>query len=112
MHWLDELGCLLRPAGGGVYVVSTGVSSQAAMQRKLYGADDAEAVKARFLESLAALPDARGFLLGIPSDVGAGLVRGANLGPQVIRSSLLDGSEDFSGWARAMGLIDLADVFV
>src|SRR5688572_27924964 len=111
MDWFDELRQLLRPAGGGVYAVSTGLSAQAAMQRKLYGAEDQEQVRARFHAQLRALPEARGFLLGIPSDVGAGLVRGANMGPQVIRASLVDGVEDYRAWAASLGLVDLGDVF-
>ena len=36
MDPIDELALLLRPAGGGVFLVSTGRVEQVAMQRLLY----------------------------------------------------------------------------
>ncbi len=61
---------------------------------------------------LARIPTARAFLLGIPSDVGAGFRRGANLGPQAIREALLDADPGFPERAARDGLVDLGDVFV
>ena len=84
----DELGHLLRPAGGGVHLVSTGRAAQLELQRKLYNVATDDEVRARFLAQLERIPHARGVILGIPSDVGAGFVRGANLGPQVIRQAI------------------------
>jgi len=108
---LDELALLLRPAGGGVYLVSTGKSEQEALQRRLYGAKNAAEVEARFREALARIPSAKGFLLGIPSDVGGGLQRGANLGPAAIRTRLLERETDFPERAAKGGLVDIGDVF-
>jgi len=108
---LDALGRMLRPAGGGVHLVSTGKAEQAELQRRLYGAADEQGVRARWLEDLARAASARGVLLGIPSDTGGGVQRGANLGPGAIRARLL---EDDPGWparARALGLVELGDVF-
>lgn len=112
MHWLDELTALLRPAGGGVYLVSTGRAAQEQLQRTLYGADDAEGVRARWTETLARVPEARGVILGVPSDVGAGFVRGANLAPQLIRQALLAQQPDWTSRLAAAGVIDVGDVFV
>jgi agmatinase len=64
-------------------------------------------VQARWNETLARIPAARAFVLGIPSDVGAGFLRGANLGPQALRTGLLD-----EGGGLPEGVIDLGDVFV
>ena len=36
---LRELSWLLRPAGGGLYLVSTGRAEQRALQRRFYEAD-------------------------------------------------------------------------
>jgi agmatinase len=44
--------------------------------------------------------------------VGAGFRRGANLGPQAIRTRLLDADPDFVGYCKAHGIIDVGDVFV
>lgn len=112
MEPLRELAALLRPAGGGLYLVSTGRAEQLALQRKLYGASSEEGVQARFEANLARIAQARGVLLGVPSDVGAGFMRGANLGPQAMRVGLLEAVPDFSARAAELGLVDIGDVFV
>jgi arginase family enzyme len=116
---LDELRLLLRPAGGGVPRVSTGRAEQLALQRRLYndaarsGTAATEAdVDAAFAADLAAIHEARVVVLGVPSDVGAGFRRGANLGPQAVRSALLAGDPDWRARQRSRGVIDIGDVFV
>ncbi len=112
LTWRSELELLLRPAAGGVHLVSTGRAAQARLQRQLYGVDSDEAVRDEFLRRLDRIPGARGVILGIPSDVGAGFVRGANLGPQAIRAELLAQVPDWAARAEAAGLVDIGDVFV
>jgi agmatinase len=112
LTWRDELGHLLRPAGGGVHLVSTGRAAQLALQRRLYDVTTDDEVRARFLARLDRIPTARGVILGIPSDVGAGFVRGANLGPQVIREAILAQIPDWPARLDAANVIDLGDVFV
>src|SRR5690349_179474 len=112
MEPLDELAKLLRPAGGGLYLVSTGKAEQQAMQRRLYGVETDEQVQAAFVAALARIASARAVLIGIPSDVGAGFQRGANLGPQAIRSRLLADDPGWPARAAAAGLVDIGDVFV
>jgi agmatinase len=109
---LDALALMLRPAGGGVYVVSTGKAELERLQRRLYQADSLAQVEERWRAALAAIPTARGVLLGIPSDIGAGYRRGANLGPGALRQTLLDTVPDWPQQAQALGLVDLGDVFV
>jgi len=98
---------LLKPAGGGVYVVSTGSAEQRAMQEKLYGVQGEDAVKQRFREELDRIAKARVVVLGVPSDVGAGYLRGANMGPQGIRAAMLD---QVGRWPE--GVVDAGDVLV
>jgi arginase family enzyme len=109
---LDELSVLLRPAGGGVHLVSTGRDAQEALQRRLYGAKTTEEVSDRFREALGRIASAKVVILGIPSDIGAGFRRGANLGPQAIRSRLLEDVPAFPDRARELGIVDIGDVFV
>ena len=109
---LAELELLLRPAAGGLYVVSTGREEQLAVQRRIYGGEGENEVAARWREALARIPAARALLLGVPSDVGAGVLRGSNLGPQAIRSRLVEEEPDFFSLAAAAGLVDVGDVFV
>lgn len=109
---LEELKLLLRPAGGGLYLVSTGRAEQQALQRRFYSAASDEDVTRAFHDLLARVATARVVLLGVPSDVGAGFRRGANLGPQAIRERILVDEPD---WARASlerGVVDIGDVFV
>jgi agmatinase len=109
---LDELALLLRPAAGGLYLVSTGRDAQLALQRRLYGASTDAEVDKRFRAALAGIARARAFVLGIPSDVGAGFRRGANLGPQAIRTRLLEEVTDWPERAAELGVVDIGDVFV
>lgn len=108
----EELATLLRPAGGGIHLVSTGRAEQVALQKRLYGAATEDEIAARWREALAAASSARAVLLGIPSDVGAGFQRGANLGPAAIRTRLLEEDPELPSRLRAAGIVDLGDVFV
>ncbi len=103
---------MLRPAGGGVPLVSTGRAEQLELQRRLYGAADEEEIRRRWLEDLARIASARAVVFGIPSDVGAGFRRGANLAPAAIRSRLLDENPSSAERARAAGVVDVGDVLV
>jgi arginase family enzyme len=95
-----------------VHLVSTGRAAQLELQRRLYGASTDDEVRARFLAQLDRIPTARAVILGVPSDVGAGFVRGANLGPQVIREAILEQMPDWPARCDAANVIDLGDVFV
>jgi agmatinase len=109
---LEELAVLLRPAAGGLYLVSTGRAEQLALQRRLYGAASDDEVQSKWLAALERIAAARAVILGVPSDVGAGFQRGANLGPQAIRSALLETEPGFPERAAREGIVDIGDVFV
>jgi arginase family enzyme len=108
----DELPLLLKPAGGGLFTVSSGRSSQLALQRALYDAVDVEEVEASWRTALSSVASARVAILGVPSDCGAGLVRGASYGPLALRAALLAGDPDFRSWTAAEGVVDVGDVAV
>jgi agmatinase len=93
-------------------VVSTGRAEQLAVQERIYGAKGENDVVRRWREVLARIADARAVLLGIPSDTGAGVLRGSNEGPQAIRGRLLDEDPAWFERAAARGLVDVGDVFV
>ncbi len=109
---LEELALLLKPAGGGLYLVSTGLAEREAWQRRFYDAESSADVTAKFLEQLQRLAQAKVVMLGIPSDVGAGFRRGASLGPEALRSALLDADPNFQAFCSAHEVVDLGDVFV
>ena len=110
MTSLEELALLLRPAGGGVPLVSTGRAEQDAAQRLLYGAGGGAEVRERFLARLERAAGARALLLGVPSDTGAGRRRGASEGPLAIRLRLLEEDPEWFARAEEAGLVDLGDV--
>lgn len=103
---------MLRPAGGGLHTVSSGRSAQLALQRELYGTDDIDQIEAAWRTSLGALASARVAILGVPSDTGAGLVRGASYGPQGLRAALYTLVPDYARWATEHGIVDVGDVAV
>jgi agmatinase len=82
------------------------------LQRALYGAADAAEVDARWRGALAGAARARVAILGIPSDTGAGLKRGAAWGPQGVREAALRARGDLAGLCAAHGVVDVGDVFV
>jgi agmatinase len=108
---VDRLATLLRPAGGGIHLVSTGREAQAALVRRLAGAASDAEVTTRWRAGLERAASARAVLLGIPCDVGAGFRRGANLAPAALRAHLLERDPAWFERARAAGLVDLGDVF-
>src|SRR5882757_1233378 len=93
----EELEVLLRPAGGGLFLVSTGRAEQLALQKAIYAASNEDEVGQKWRAALAQIATARIVILGAPSDVGAGFRRGANLGPQAIRQALLREASPGSG---------------
>jgi agmatinase len=107
-----QLEAMLRPAAGGLYVVSTGRAAQLEVQRHIYGAADEATIQARFTAALDRIATAKAIVLGVPSDVGAGYRRGANLGPQAIRQALIAGDADLAGWYGRHGILDIGDVAV
>jgi agmatinase len=109
---LEELALLLRPAAGGLYLVSTGKAEQEQLQMRLYGAASAAEVDAKWRQALAGIAKAKAIVLGVPSDVGAGFRRGANLGPQAMRTTLLQEMPSWPDRARELGVVDIGDVFV
>ena len=112
MEAVEELAQILRPAGGGMYLVSTGRAEQVALQRHLYGVATDDEVRQKFIRALRKIAKARVVVLGIPSDVGAGFLRGANMGPQALRTALLDEDPSWPERAEAAGIVDIGDVFV
>ncbi len=79
---------MLRPAGGGIHVVSTGVEELLALQETIYGVSGRAAVENAWQKALQS-KQAKVCLLGVPSDTGAGLRKGANHGPNAIRTHLM-----------------------
>ncbi len=83
-HELSAL--LLAPPGEGVFTVSNSKERKSSLQKKLYGSGEA---KENWIQSLKGLTQAKLCLLGVPSDCGGGILRGANWGPLFVREAIL-----------------------
>lgn len=94
----------LCPPGDGVYTVNTAKEIKQSVQEKIYQTKDSSRIKQKWLESLSDFSENDVCLLGVCSDAGGGILRGANWGPLFIREALLKGQkEDY---------LDLGDVRV
>ena len=72
-----------------MHVVSSGKAEQLALQKQLYRAQNESDIQTQFRTAFEKIQNAKVVVLGCPSDVGAGLLRGANVAPQAIRLALL-----------------------
>ncbi len=101
MKFLEVAPHWLSPPGDGVYAVRAGLGRSAPLQKSLYGEQDS---RGAWLASLLNLQRDSICLLGVPSDNGGGIQRGANWGPLYVREAALkDGNLD---------VLDLGDVRV
>jgi len=85
---MQDIEKLLCPAGDGVYAIHTAKDKRNDLQKKLYGATES-AVERSWLTSLKDMEKSQNLLLGICSDTGGGILRGANWGPMFIRHEML-----------------------
>jgi len=84
---MTTLSHLLCPAGEGVFTVHAGEEKRQQLQARLYGSD----VRKTWLKQLTTLTTNHSpLLLGICSDAGGGILRGANWGPLYLRQALYE----------------------
>lgn len=100
----DKLTQCLCPPGNGVFTVNTAKERKEQLHQTIFG--QASNIDDLWKSSLNKLPDAsHAILLGIASDCGGGILRGANWGPLFIRSTLLENYPELNAF-------DLGDVRV
>ncbi len=92
----EKLSHLLCPPGNGVYTVHTGREFKEPLHNKLYQSIDPQVVIKKWKESIN-FDSKKPLLLGVCSDSGGGIHRGANWGPLMIRNRMvtLDVHEKF-----------------
>lgn len=90
MSFMQLAALCLCPPGDGVYTVNTAKERKLALREKLFG-PDVEPNKA-WLKSMDVFANSASVaaLLGISSDCGGGILRGANWGPLFLRLALLE----------------------
>lgn len=103
-NFLDLTKKILCPPGSGVFTINTAKEKRLELQEKLYGKTDK--VEELWEKSLSEISDnKKAFILGICSDTGGGILRGANWGPLFLRTELKNLYPDLS-------YFDLGDVRV
>lgn len=101
---LTKLLPMLAPPGEGVFTVHTARERRESLQNKLFaGEKDIQAAHRKVIEQESV--EGQPWILGICSDAGGGILRGANWGPLFLRESLLEESPKIS-WR------DLGDIRV
>jgi agmatinase len=100
----NKLSQCLCPPGNGVFTVNTAKERKEQLHQKLFG--QSADIDAIWKASLEKLPNAsNAVILGIASDCGGGILRGANWGPLFVRSTLLTQYPDLNAF-------DMGDVRV
>lgn len=100
---MKKLKLLLTLPGNGVHTVHTARERKELLREKIYGTKDESRARKSWEKSLDDLSPEKPMVLGIPSDNGGGIQRGANWGPLAIRGELLPEKDQFT---------DLGDVRV
>lgn len=104
VQFKNKLIQCLCPPGNGVFTVNTAKERKEQLHQIIYG--QTTNVDYLWKNSLDKLPDAsRAVVLGIPSDCGGGILRGANWGPLLIRTTLFEQHPQ-------LNVFDLGDVRV
>tara|TARA_B100001094_G_C18196108_1_gene811133 strand:- start:14343 stop:15452 length:1110 start_codon:yes stop_codon:yes gene_type:complete len=83
----SDLKNYLCPPGCGVFTVNTAGNRKQVLHQAIYG--QTEAIDALWQETLQQLEQAKVVMLGVCSDNGGGILRGANWGPLFLRLQLL-----------------------
>ncbi|NBX76073.1 MAG: arginase family protein [Proteobacteria bacterium] len=86
---LDKLRLFLRVPGQGIYTPSTGGGYAQRLQQALFGTLDPKQIQQAWEEQFQKIRRVESVLLGVPSDTGAGVMKGANFGPIGIREAYL-----------------------
>ncbi len=107
-EFLSKVKLYLKPPGEGVYTVHTASDKKNSLLKKLFGQEAVQTNKVielweKSLDSV--LPTSQCVILGIPSDCGGGIQRGANWGPLFLRETLYQSKENITAY-------DIGDVRV
>lgn len=100
---MKDIQNLLTLPGNGVFTVNTAKEKKEKLLSAYYGTTNVEKARTKWEKSLEKLSPKVPWVIGIPSDNGGGIQRGANWGPLVIRQELLNDRKMF---------MDLGDVRV
>jgi agmatinase len=93
---LKNISELLTLPGNGVFTVNTAKEKKDSLLMSYYGTKDEKKSQEKWLKDLTNLKTTRPWVIGIPSDNGGGIQRGANWGPLILRQEMISSKEDFT----------------
>lgn len=109
MNWTElklKISQYCTPPGNGVFAVSSGKDKRAILHKAYYQTTDDKTVQKLWMENLDQYPLNNGVtMIGIPSDAGGGIMRGANWGPLYLRQTLVSLRDE-------LPMFDLGDIRV
>jgi agmatinase len=85
---LKDIFELLTIPGNGVFTVNNAKEKKQSLLFDYYGTEDEKKARAKWVKGLQKLDPRKPWIIGIPSDNGGGIQRGANWGPLVIRKEI------------------------
>jgi agmatinase len=100
---MNKLKLLLTLPGNGVHTVHTAKERKDRLREAIFGTKDPKKAQTIWEKKLDQIKTDRPLVIGIPSDNGGGIQRGANWGPLAIRGEILGDKDQFT---------DLGDVRV
>jgi agmatinase len=86
---LKDIFELLTKPGNGVFTVNTAKEKKDALLLDYYGTKDEKDSQKKWMKDLQDLNPDLPWIIGIPSDNGGGIQRGANWGPLILRKEML-----------------------
>ncbi len=93
---MNKLKLLLTLPGNGVHTVHTARERKERLREAIYGTKDLKKAEALWAKNLDNLNVDKPLVIGIPSDNGGGIQRGANWGPLAIRGEILREKDQFT----------------
>lgn len=100
-EFISKIKLYMTPPGEGVFTVQTAKDKKLNFQKKMFGPEAVahDRVQKIWEESLTAtLPLSKCVILGIPSDTGGGILRGANWGPLYLRDTLINSRDNLRAY--------------
>ncbi len=92
---MNKLKLLLTLPGNGVHTVHTAKERKDRLREAIFGTKDLNKAQKIWEKNLDSLSPEKPMVIGIPSDNGGGIQRGANWGPLAIRGEILQEKESF-----------------
>ncbi len=93
---MNKLKLLLTLPGNGVHTVHTAKERKERLREAIYGTKDMARAQSIWEKKLDKIETDKPIVIGIPSDNGGGIQRGANWGPLAIRGEILGEKNNFS----------------